>query len=52
MAGNAAAASAGRMLGALAGPLLFREGLWANSALAAGLDFLALVILLIFIKQE
>jgi predicted MFS family arabinose efflux permease len=52
MAGNAAAASAGRMLGALAGPFLFHGGLWANSALAAGLDLLAMVILLLFIKQE
>jgi hypothetical protein len=36
----------------LIGPPLFVWGLWANGILAASLSLLALVILLLFVRQE
>lgn len=52
MASNVAAFSAGRMLGALAGPLLFTAGLWANGIAAAGLNLIALSIVIWFLRQD
>jgi predicted MFS family arabinose efflux permease len=52
MAGNVAALSSGRMLGALLGPPLFGLGLLANSATAAALNGTALVALLVFLKHD
>jgi predicted MFS family arabinose efflux permease len=52
MAGNVAALSGGRMLGALIGPPLFSVGLLANSATAAALNGIALVVLLMFLKHD
>jgi predicted MFS family arabinose efflux permease len=52
MAGNVAAFSGGRMVGALLGPPLFNVGLLANSATAAILNGIALVVLLIFLKHD
>jgi predicted MFS family arabinose efflux permease len=52
MAGNVAALSAGRMVGALLGPLLFEVGILANGTAAAVFDVLALVTLLMFVRQD
>jgi predicted MFS family arabinose efflux permease len=52
MAGNVAGLSAGRMIGSLIGPLLFEWGLLANSLTAVGLDLVALVALIAFVRQE
>jgi predicted MFS family arabinose efflux permease len=52
MAGNISAISAGRMLGALAGPLLFRQGMLANGIACAAANFLALAILLTLVDVE
>lgn len=52
MAANVTAYSGGRMLGALLGPPLFGIDLWANCAITAIFDILALAALLIFIRQE
>jgi DHA1 family inner membrane transport protein len=52
MAGNVAAFSGGRMLGALIGPALFNVGLLANSTTAAALNGIALVVLLVFLKHD
>jgi len=52
MAGNVAALSAGRMVGALIGPPLFGLGLLANSITAAVLGGIALVVLLRLVRQE
>lgn len=49
MAGNIAAVSLGRMLGAVAGPLLFRVGLLANGVTAAVVDLVALAVMLAFV---
>jgi predicted MFS family arabinose efflux permease len=51
MASNIGAHSAGRALGALLAPALFRIGLPLNSAVAAGLDLLALIILLRWVNE-
>jgi predicted MFS family arabinose efflux permease len=51
LAGNMGAHSAGRAVGALIGPVLFAHGMFANAAAAAGLDALALVILLAFVRE-
>jgi predicted MFS family arabinose efflux permease len=51
MAANVGSHSAGRALGALIGPALFTSGLLTNVGVAAGLDFLALVLLLIFVRE-
>jgi predicted MFS family arabinose efflux permease len=51
MAGNLAAHSAGRMIGALAGPPLFTLGLLANGIAAAGINLLALVVLVLFLRE-
>jgi DHA1 family inner membrane transport protein len=52
MAGNVAAFSGGRMVGALLGPPLFDVGLLANSATAAILNGIALVVLVMFLKHD
>ncbi len=52
MAGNAAALSAGRMIGALAGPALFEWGLVANGLAAALLNLAAWAILILYIAPE
>jgi len=51
MGSNIAGQSAGRALGALVGPALFGAGLLANSTVAAGLDILALFVLLRFVRE-
>jgi predicted MFS family arabinose efflux permease len=52
MAGNVAAFSGGRMLGALIGPALFNVGLLANSVTAAAFNGIALVVLIMFLKHD
>ncbi len=52
MAGNYTALGAGRMLGALAGPLLFRAGMLANGAAAMLVDMAALVVLLLWVRVD
>lgn len=52
MAGNVAAISLGRVLGALIGPGLFAVGLLGNGIAAAAFNALAVVILLAVVKQE
>ncbi len=52
LAGNVAAFSGGRMLGALIGPPLFHVGLLANSLTAAAFNGIALVVLLVFLKHD
>ncbi|MBN2304443.1 MAG: MFS transporter [Anaerolineae bacterium] len=52
MAGNVAALSIGRMVGALLGPQLFKASLLANGATAAIFDVAALALLVMFIRQE
>lgn len=51
LAANMGAHSAGRALGAWIGPLLFTHGIFANAATAAGLDVLALLILLALVRE-
>jgi len=51
LAANMGSHSAGRALGALLGPLLFTHGMLANAETAAGLDVLALVVLLAFVRE-
>ena len=51
MAGIAAMFASGRMIGALIGPHLFAIDLWVNAGVIAGLDVLAIVILLRYIRQ-
>jgi len=50
MAGNYAAVSVGRMVGALAGPLLFEIGLLANGITAVVAEVVALAVLLAFVR--
>jgi len=52
MAFHAAAISAGDALGSFLGPLIFRGGIAPNSALAVGLNALALVLLLAWVRVE
>ncbi|MBN1679233.1 MAG: MFS transporter [Anaerolineae bacterium] len=52
LAGNVAAFSAGRMVAALIGPPLFDVGLLANGAAAAAFNVVALVVLVVFVRQE
>jgi predicted MFS family arabinose efflux permease len=52
MAANVAALSLGRAVGAPLGPRLFHQGLGSNVALSAGLDVLALVILITMVKID
>jgi predicted MFS family arabinose efflux permease len=52
MASNVGAHSAGRALGALLAPALFRFGLPLNVAVAAGLDVIALVILISMVEER
>ncbi len=52
MAGNVAALSLGRALGASLGPALFSLGMWANSITAAVLALCAMAILLLFVRVE
>ena len=52
MAANVAAFAAGRMIGALAGPLLFSVGLLANGIASAGLNILALVAVIVFVRLD
>ncbi|NDJ76036.1 MAG: MFS transporter [Chloroflexi bacterium] len=52
MAGTAAAHSAGRMLGALLGPLLFTGGLLINGLAAALFNLGALALLVSFLPQD
>lgn len=51
LAGNMGSHSAGRALGALLGPALFACGMSVNATAAAGLDTLALIILLAFVRE-
>ncbi|OGO09249.1 MAG: hypothetical protein A2Z66_09940 [Chloroflexi bacterium RBG_13_66_10] len=51
MGSNVGAHSAGRALGALFAPVLFQFGLPANVAVAAGLDLVALVVLVSVVKE-
>ncbi len=51
LAVNMGSHSAGRALGALLGPVLFTHGMFANAATAAGLDALALIVLLAFVRE-
>lgn len=50
MASNVAGLSMGRALGAGIGPALFNGGLWLNAAVAASLDLLAILGLLLFVR--
>lgn len=52
MAGNAALLSGGRMIGALAGPVLFDLGLSANGLVAALLNLTAWAILVMYIPKD
>jgi predicted MFS family arabinose efflux permease len=52
MAGNVAALSFGRALGAWLGPALFSYGMWANSLTAAILAIGAMAVLLLFVRVE
>jgi predicted MFS family arabinose efflux permease len=52
MAGNVGAHSAGRAMGALLAPALFHFGLSLNVAVAAGMDVIALVILVSMVKER
>jgi predicted MFS family arabinose efflux permease len=52
MSGNVASHSAGRALGALAGPALFAVGLGANTVTAAALDGIALAFLLLLVRER
>ncbi len=52
MAANLAAFSVGRALGALVGPPLFTAGIAANVGFAAVLNVAALVILVLFVREE
>ncbi|HMM29743.1 MAG: MFS transporter [Chloroflexota bacterium] len=52
MAGNVTALSAGRMLGALLGPLLFSLGLTANTLAAAAMNVAAVVIVLLWVQRD
>jgi predicted MFS family arabinose efflux permease len=52
MAANVAALSLGRAIGAPLGPRLFHQGMGGNVALSAGLDVLALIILITFVKID
>jgi predicted MFS family arabinose efflux permease len=51
LAGNMGSHSAGRALGALLGPFLFAHGMFANASAAAGLDGVALVVLLALVRE-
>jgi predicted MFS family arabinose efflux permease len=51
LAGNMGSHSAGRAVGALIGPVLFAHGMSANAAAAAGLDALAFLFLLVFVRE-
>jgi len=51
MGGNVGGQSAGRAIGAFLGPALFSGGLIANSTVAAGLDLLALGLLVRFVRE-
>lgn len=51
LAGFAAAASGGRVVGDLLGPALFAMGILANGSAAAVLDVLGLVVLLLFVRE-
>jgi predicted MFS family arabinose efflux permease len=52
MAGNVAALSLGRAVGASLGPAIFSLGIWANSITAAILALCAMAILLLFVRVE
>ena len=52
MAGNLAAAAAGRALGALIGPALFDINILANSVFGVAMATTALVVLIIWVKVE
>ncbi len=52
MAGNVAALSMGRALGASLGTALFSRGMWLNYVTSAGLALLAMAILLLFVRVE
>jgi predicted MFS family arabinose efflux permease len=52
MAGNVAALSLGRALGASLGTALFSTGMWLNCMTSAGLAFLSMAILLLFVRVE
>jgi hypothetical protein len=52
MAGNLAAAAAGRALGALAGPLLYDLGIYANAIFGAFLTLVAGLVLWHWVKVE
>jgi predicted MFS family arabinose efflux permease len=52
LATNLAASSLGRSLGALASGPLFRLGLLANAGAAAGLNLLALAVLLLLVREH
>ncbi|HEY70053.1 MAG TPA: MFS transporter [Anaerolineae bacterium] len=52
MAGNVAALSLGRALGASLGTALFSRGIWLNCITSAGLALLAMAILLLFVRVE
>lgn len=52
LAGNVAALSAGRMTGALLGPLLFALGLPANAVVAAAINLAAVLVMVAIVHQE
>ena len=52
MAGNVAALSLGRAVGASLGPALLSLGMWANSITAAVLALCSMAILLLFVRVE
>ncbi len=52
LAANISAISAGHMLGAIAGPLLFRFGMGANGGAAMVITLVALVLLLRFVRMK
>ena len=52
LASNIATFSLGRSLGALAGGPLYRNGLLANAGATAGLNLLALAVLLMFVRER
>jgi predicted MFS family arabinose efflux permease len=51
MGSNVGSQAAGRAIGAIAGPALFAGGLAVNSSFAAGLDLLALILLVRFVRE-
>jgi predicted MFS family arabinose efflux permease len=52
LSGNLAAAAAGRAIGAMLGPLLYKYGILANSVAAAAIASVSLLIVVFIIRVE